>query len=160
MSIKKIFILLFFLFSKASAFAQNDQIKNVKKAVSGIVAENMIVEKIKDSTAVYSFFITISVTKLKGKRIVKSEINNNEVALFFKGLDLLKKIDYTSLLKKKKEAKFSFNGYILVHDSKYDQDLIEISTLPKALKHLFLNDESNLENLGSIILEYDKKVYK
>lgn len=142
-----------------NAFGQQHDITEIKGKVAKVIRENFNEKKIKDSTAIYSFTITIKVVNSKGKQQVVTAINNPIVDSFFEGLDKLKEINYAILLGKHKYKSFSFKGYILVYDSKYGAKVISSPTIPQSLSYLFLKDETDVENLGNIVIEYDKKIY-
>ncbi|WP_129715614.1 hypothetical protein [Pedobacter sp. SYP-B3415] len=112
----------------------------------------------KDSTAIYSLSIVISVTKQRKKLNVATELNNEQVRSFFVGTEALKKLDYNKLMKGRKESKFVVSAYILVYGSRSDR-VVKLSDVPAALKFLFVQNQADQENLGTVLLEVDKKVY-
>ncbi len=160
MSIRTFYLFLVFFFALGlNANAQKvDHFATTRKAVLEILRNHINGAKIKDSTAIYSFSIKISVRQQAKKLLVKTEINNSEAKSFFEGLEQLKKIDYSSLMNGKKQASFVVSAYILVYGSKYNNE-IKLSTIPTALKYLFVENELGQQNLGSVLIELDKKVY-
>ena len=161
MSIRKNILFSIFLIvcvSQVSAQQKNDNTK-IKEIVRKAISENMNAEKIKDSSAVYTFMIDIKVNIINGKQKVKTEINNKEVLSFFEGKAILENIDYSSVIGNKTNSTFFIAGYIIVHDSKYEPEFTNVSKLPEILKYLFADYNSKAENLGNIMIEFDKRIY-
>ena len=110
--------IIIFLFSLFPLFffnqdlcAQNKKdVDFVTKSIQKIVGDYTIGEKIKDSTAIYSYAIKINVIRKKDKQIVNIAINNPAALDFFNGLDKLKKVNYLPLMRKKKNATFLFQN--------------------------------------------------
>lgn len=160
MSIKWIFITILFIFHKSNIRAQEQSnMEHISSNISKILSNGLLQDKIKDSTAIYANSIVINVDIQKRQQIVTLISNNHFVDRFFNGLDSLKKIDYSLLMGKRRTAKFIFKIYIIVSDSKYNPHLIDIEEIYKSVNYLFVRDELRIQNLGSIVLKLDKKIY-
>ncbi len=159
MSVNKISFLLFFMLVINSLTINAQNIENIDKSVQKVVGEYTNSEKIKDSTAIYSYAITINVFQKKGIQIVNPTLNNPKALLFFEGLEKLKEINYLPLMGKRKNMTFFFCTYILVYGSKQDINTIKLNDLSKSIKYLLLSDKKEMYNLGALVIEIDKKIY-
>jgi len=165
MSIKTFlfFLCLILIICTSNVCAQtidSNIIKKIKGAVEKTVFEYTIPEKINDSTAIYSYTITINVQREKKGQTVSTSINNTEALLFFDGLEKLKEINYLPLMVKRKKMSFSFSTYILVYGSKQEINMIKLDDIPKSIKYLYnILDKKEMYNLGVMLIELDKNIY-
>ena len=153
-------IILLILISLNGYSQLNKSVDSIKNVVSKILDDAVVHEKIKDSTAVYALTILMDV-KLEGKeQLVEVTTNNPKFSpgLDFVCLDKLKKIDFRSLMKDKKAAKFSFKVYFAVYDSKYNHK-VKLEDVAKSIQDLILRDEFGIHNLGFKLTIFDKTVY-
>lgn len=133
----------------------------VSKKVSKLLWASFNADKVKDSTAVYGAVLTIVVKKgeLGFAPSVKIEINDKEVAAFFGDLDTIKKIDYTNVLAEKKQVDLFLKIYVLVTNSKYEAQLIDIENTWDMFSKTQFVGEGRMINLGMSVIKTDKKVY-
>lgn len=159
MSIKKILIIILFLFQNSHTSAQSkEEFLLLQKSVSKIIKENIIEKKIKDSTAIYVFSIKITVKIVKGIQTANIEMSDNDALQFFAGMDSLKYLNYKPFLHKKRISTFLYNNYVLVYGSKGNRNLVTISDIFENLKYLNMTEyKSNY--LGNTIIAFDKKIY-
>ncbi|SFH08621.1 hypothetical protein SAMN04489864_1053 [Pedobacter insulae] len=128
-------------------------------AVKKIVGESTNAYKVKDSTAIYSYTITINVQREKNMQKITTSINNPEVQLFFDGMEKLKEIDYLPLMGKRKKMTFFFSTYLLVYGSESNRNTVNLSEVPKAIRYLFIPNKNEMYDLGEMGIKLDKKVY-
>ena len=141
-----------------SVNAQTSTADLVQK-VFKVISDNIVNERIKDSTAVYSTVLTINLEAKENKQQVECFVADKEVESFFIELDQLKKIDYRSLLSYQKKRSLLVKIYILVTDSKYKQQQVAVENIWAMLNKTTRKDEFKALNLGNIILKFDKKTY-
>ena len=156
--LRRLTYLFFFNFGFLLANAQPN-VNQLRSAVGQLLSKNLQHNKIKDSTAVYGAALLIDATVAKGKPLVKFQFNNYEVESFFNELTALEKLDYTSLMKKRKSAKFIYHIHITVTDSTYNPSIIDIENAEQAVVNLLAQAAGERESLGSMIIKLDKKVY-
>ncbi|RYF14997.1 MAG: hypothetical protein EOO42_17425 [Flavobacteriales bacterium] len=160
--IKKInLLLLFFCIANSAIGQQNTNVEiSMGKQIRNIVRENIVVENIRDSTAIYFFTIKINLKpkSVNSEYLATIEINNKSVADFFGGLDKLKQLDYSTILKNRKEIDIFIKSEILVYGSK-DNNTIKLNHMEDALKYMYANRSGPFYELFGIRLVIDKKVY-
>lgn len=144
-----------------NGFSQSKKdVDSIGNVLRKILDNAVIHDKIKDSTAVYATTILIDVT-LKGKQQFVEVTTNNPK--FSSGLNLIslekfKEVDFRSLMKDKKAAKFSFKVYFAVYDSKYNHN-VKLEDVAKSIQNLILRDEFGIRNLGFKLTIFDKTIY-
>lgn len=154
---RKLICSLLISLSFLSANAQQNAAK-LRSAVGQLISKNLQKDKIKDSTAVYATAL-VDVDIVKGEQLLKYEFNNYQFQRFFNDLNALEKLDYSSLLKKRKSGKFIYQIYITVTDSTYNPAVIDIETAEQAVIKLLAQARGERESLGSLMIKLDKKVY-
>lgn len=156
------FLITFLIFILLGQFAKaQDDRTEVAKKVSKIIRENLNLNKIKDSIAVYSTVLNIKVKKgqKQDDDTVEFELSNKTVAAFFNNLAQLNKLDYKSILKREKKNKLFFKIYILVMSSKHVPQVIDIKSVEAMLDETSIDGEVNMINLGTIRFKVDKTIY-
>lgn len=121
---KNIFIIILFCFNALISNAQSREkiikeyfaldpveFKNQKDSVNKLISRYFSTTyvdyegKLKDSVALYSFAIELNVVKHKDSTLVKTiNVNDSISKVLFKDFDFLKYINFSSVLKEKKEA--------------------------------------------------------
>lgn len=121
---KSIFIIILFCFNALISNAQNREkiikeyfaldpieFKNQKDSVDELISRHFSVtyvnykKHLKDSVALYSFAIELNVVKHKDSTLVKTiNVNDSIAKVLYKDFDFLKYINFSSILKEKKEA--------------------------------------------------------
>ena len=126
--------------------------------LSRFISSNVIHEKIKDSTAVYTFSLKIEIEKKKGVQLVKTKINNPTISLALNSLEALSNYNYDAYLKNGK-AKILMRFYLIVLSSDYSSKFVDIYKIPEIVKYFFEKGDDAFIDVGAYGIMIDKKVY-
>ncbi|MES2445818.1 MAG: hypothetical protein V4546_01475 [Bacteroidota bacterium] len=161
---------IFFLFFLCLNLLTRAQTKlQVEEKITHLLTTNIDAKEIKDSIALYTFSIKISLKKTKGKAMVDEISWNDPMAnLIFKDINILKQVDYkVFLLNKSKTDIIIPVAYIVANYKTNDigEKKISIIGLQESLYKLFnctsqkncMND--NINYLRPMIITVDKAIY-
>lgn len=126
--------------------------------LSRFISDNIINEKIKDSTAVYTFSLKIEIQKKKGILKVESKLNNPIIYSALNNLEGLSQFNYDAYLENGR-AKILMRFYLTVLNSDYGSKLIDIYKIPATVKYFFEKGDDGFIDLGAYGIMIDKKVY-
>ncbi|RZK58900.1 MAG: hypothetical protein EOO91_06825 [Pedobacter sp.] len=155
-------LLIFIIVSNNAYGQQNNSVEiAIGKKIRNVIRENIILDNIKDSTAVYFFLIKINIKpkKVSHGYIATVDLNNKSVSDFFAGIDKLKQFDYSKAIKDKKGLDIFIRSEILVYGSK-DNNTIKLENIEDSLKYLYVSKLDPFYELFGIRLVIDKKVYQ
>ena len=156
----RLIFILTLLFS-FSVKAQNKLIDDDTNALSRFILNNINInhDKIKDSTAIYTFSLKIEVTKHPDSQQVKITVNNPTILQALGNLNALKKHNYNTLLQNNDSAKILMRLYLIVLNSDYNPKLVDIYNIPIMLKSLLEKVDHTFIDAGIYGIMIDKKVY-
>lgn len=158
---KKTGLTIIFLLCLNIVFAQNKKkVDSVSRIVHQIMWDHFPSEKLKDSTALYAGDILIEVKRTNEKQEVALTLSDPKLLSVFTGSEALKKVDFSSLMGNDIQKVFIFKYCLVVHDSTYKSQMVNLSEVSDSILKLVRKPEPNIIDLGFIMIVYDKKVYE
>lgn len=152
-----IFFIIILLFS-LEIKAQNKFGDFDSNTCARFISDNINYEKIKDSTAVYTFSLKIDVEKKDNILKVKTKVNNPQISPIINNLENFSKNNYDRYLKNGK-AKILMRFYLIILSSDYNPKLIDVYKMPEIIRYLFEKEDGNFIDFGAYGIMIDKKTY-
>lgn len=152
-SILTFFLTIFLGVGSLHAQESRADISSFSKIIDNSIAFN----KLKDSTAVYSFTIAVALKKIAGKINSNVNINNPLIDAVFLDKTKIAKLDYSEIVSKGYKG-VQLKVVVIVLSSDYNSKMIDFYNIPKIIGNITTDPEGYL-NLDTIVIQYDKKEY-